>query len=459
MTPNALSMPREIAPRHPRLEKPLMRSRKLSLGMAGLLAFFLIIVPITPARAQAQTETVLYSFSKSSGFVPFSGVIFDSAGNLYGTTENGGNGTVGVLYELSPAAGGGWDQKVLHTFKLNGTDGAYPFATPIFDASGNLYGTTSDGGANALGTVFEMIPAAGDTWAEKVIHSFNTTNGENPQSSLIFDAAGNLYGTTSHGGSSSTTGACPTPVFTGCGTVFELERRPGMGWVEKVLYNFNFSGAEPYDLIAGLVFDSAGNLYGTTVYGGTYGYGTVFKLSPTASGNWTETTLHNFNRDGTDGAYPGTGGLIFDASGNLYGTTVTGGSGSNPEGTVFELTPGAGGLWTETVLHSFQQSHSDGYAPGDSTLIFDASGNLYGTTQLGGSSNKGTVFELSTTGSGSWTETLLYEFGALPDGDGPLGGVVLDRAGNLYGTTGYGGAYSNAICGSIHCGTVFEVTP
>jgi uncharacterized repeat protein (TIGR03803 family) len=309
-------------------------------------------------------------------------VIFDSAGNLYGTTENGGNGTVGVLYELSPAAGGGWDQKVLHTFKLNGTDGAYPFATPIFDASGNLYGTTSDGGANALGTVFEMIPAAGDTWAEKVIHSFNTTNGENPQSSLIFDAAGNLYGTTSHGGSSSTTGACPTPVFTGCGTVFELERRPGMGWVEKVLYNFNFSGAEPYDLIAGLVFDSAGNLYGTTVYGGTYGYGTVFKLSPTASGNWTETTLHNFNRDGTDGAYPGTGGLIFDASGNLYGTTVTGGSGSNPEGTVFELTPGAGGLWTETVLHSFQQSHSDGYAPGDSTLIFDASGNLYGTTEL-----------------------------------------------------------------------------
>jgi uncharacterized repeat protein (TIGR03803 family) len=436
-----------------------MQGKKLSLGLAVVLTI-LFAVTMTGTRSDAQTEKVLYSFSKSDGLLPYSGVVFDTAGNLYGTTFAGGNGTVGVVYELSPSADGGWTQKVLHTFTSTGTDGFDPYATPILDVAGNLYGTTGFGGVNGFGTVYEMVPTAGGAWMEKVIHSFNTTNGEFPQAGLISDSAGNLYGTTSHGGSSSTTGACSYGVsITGCGTAFQLKRKPGVGWVEKVLYNFNRSGTEAYDPIAGLVFDSAGNLYGTTVSGGTYGYGTVFKLSPTASSTWTETILHSFNLDGTDGAYPGTGGLIFDASGNLYGTTVTGGSGANPEGTVFELTPGAGGAWSETVLHSFQRSHSDGYSPGNSTLIFDASGNLYGTTQLGGAANKGTVFKLSPSGGGNWTETLLYQFGALPDGEGPVAGLVFDTAGNLYGTTANGGAYGNVICGSSHCGTVFVIRP
>ncbi len=440
-----------------------MPSRKLnlSIGMTGILICFLLLLPILiTARASAQTETVIYNFSTSTGILPYSGVVFDHAGNLYGTTFNGGNGTVGVVYELSPSAGGGWTQKVLHNFTYTGTDGYDPYATPIFDAAGNMYGTTGFGGVYGFGTVYEMIPTAGGTWMEKPIHSFNTTNGEYPQSGLIFDAAGNLYGTTSHGGSSSTSNACTYgQSITGCGTVYQLKYKAGVGWKETVLFNFDFSGAEPFDPLAPLVMDASGNLYGTTLSGGTYGYGTVFELSPTASGMWTETTLHSFDLNGTDGAYPGTGGLIFDASGNLYGTTGNGGSGADPEGTVFELTPGTGGVWTEQILHSFQRSHSDGYAPGSSTLIFDASGNLYGTTELGGASNKGTVFELSPAGGGSWTETLLYQFGPLPDGEGPLGGVVFDASGNLFGTTGNGGEFGNAICGSIRCGTVFEVTP
>jgi uncharacterized repeat protein (TIGR03803 family) len=436
-----------------------MRSQKSSLGLTVVLTMFAATL-MTATRAAGQTETVLYDFTKNGGLLPYSGVVFDTAGNLCGTALAGGGQDVGVVYELIPSTGGGWTEKVLHNFTYTGTDGYDPYATPIFDTAGNLYGTTGFGGVSGFGTVFEMVRSAGGTWTEKVLFNFNTTSGEFPQAGLIFDASGNLYGTTSHGGSSSTTGACPYGVsITGCGTVFELKRKPGGGWTEKVLYNFNHAGTEAFNPIAGLIFDASGNLYGTTLYGGTHGYGTVFELTPTAGGTWTETTLHSFNHDGSDGFYPATGGLIFDASGNLYGTTGNGGHGANPQGTVFELTPGTGGVWTETVLHNFQRGDTDGWAAGDSSLIFDASGNLYGTTELGGASNKGIVFKLSPAGGGTWTETLLHQFGALPDGEGPLAGVVFDTAGNLYGTTGNGGDYKSAICGTLNCGTVFEIKP
>src|SRR5664280_3872238 len=309
--------------------------------------------------------------------------------SLYGTTLEGGTYYSGTVFELTPAAGGGWTEKVLHNFNENGTDGALPRAPLIFDAAGNLYGTTEYGGTyydSDLGTVFELTPAAGGGWTEKVLHNFGIgRDGTDPLAGLIFDAAGNLYGTTEYGG---------TYYDSDLGTVFELTPAAGGGWTEKVLHNFVI-GRDGTDPLAGLIFDAAGNLYGTTEYAGNYGAGTVFELTPTAGGGWTEKVLHNFN--GTDGEFPYSS-LIFDGAGNLYGTTSAGGTYSSCLsgyycGTVFELTPAAGGGWTETVLHSFGNG-TDGYSP-SAGLIFDAAGNLYGTTPHGGTYEGGTVFEVT----------------------------------------------------------------
>jgi uncharacterized repeat protein (TIGR03803 family) len=244
---------------------------------------------------------------------------------LYGTTVDGGGVTsYGTVFELTPSAGGVWTETVLHTFAYSGTDGYTPLAGLVFDASGNLYGTTVNGGAYKYGTVFELTPTAGGGWTETVLHSFNNkgTDGYWPYASLILDASGNLYGTTLNGGTSNV------------GTVFELTPTAGGGWTETVLHNFR--GKDGYNPNSSLIFDAAGNLYGTTVKGGHYGYGTVFELTPTAGGIWAETLLHSFNNNGTDGYWP-YAGLIFDAVGNLYGTSYLGGA--HGFGTVFEITP------------------------------------------------------------------------------------------------------------------------
>jgi uncharacterized repeat protein (TIGR03803 family) len=246
----------------------------------------------------------------------------------------------------------------------------------IFDGSGNLYGTTAAGGTFGEGTVFELSPNGGGGWTETVLYSFqnDASDGTSPSVSLVFDTAGNLYGTTSAGGSSS---AC------GCGTVFQLTPVTGGGWTEKIIHSF--FETDGYLPQAGLIIDKAGNLYGTTFFGGTYGYGTAFELSPEVGGNWNLTTLQNFNISGDGGAYL-YGGVILDAKGNLYGTTFRGGA--SDEGTVFELSPAGFGAWKEKVLYSFSNS---GYQP-DAGVIADASGNLYGTTYGGGSGSGGTVF-------------------------------------------------------------------
>ena len=275
------------------------------------------------------------------------------------------------MFELTPTAGGGWTETVLHGFG-NGTDGIRPTASVVFDAAGNLYGTTFEGGAYFCGTVFELTPTAGGNWTEKVLYSFrNATDGCNPSS--------------------------------------------------------------------GLITDIAGNLYGTTGYEGTYFGGTVFELTPTAGGGWTETVLHGFG-NGTDGIRP-TASVVFDAAGNLYGATSDGGSSGG--GMLFELTPTAGGGWTETVLHNF--GTGTGGSHPSSGLITDIAGNLYGTTLSGGTSDAGTVFRFKDRGV-----LVLHSFNNA-DGSSPSGGLIMDAAGNLYGTTYYGGAY--------YYGTVFEVTP
>jgi uncharacterized repeat protein (TIGR03803 family) len=414
-----------------------MRRKKLSIGTTVVLAIFTSTLFMTVTRATAQEENVLHSFGPYQGSTPAANLIFDSAGNLYGTTSAGGIGSGGTVFELMPIVGGGWTEKVLHNFNRNGTDGYYPYASLIFDTAGNLYGTTVSGGAYNWGLVFELTPTAGGGWIEKALHSFNNngTDGNNPYSALIFDPAGNLYGTTLNGGAYN------------LGTVFELSPRAGGHWTEKILHNFanGIGGSGPY---AALIMDAGGNLYGATPNGGAYSGGTVFELTP-EGGGWKERVLHAFG-NGTDGAFPDAG-VIFDADGNLYGTTVQGGTNANYYGTVFELTPAAGGLWTETALHNFNQNGTDGQLPAAS-LIFDAAGNLYSTTVRGGAYQEGTIFELTPVVGGSWTETILYNFNNVDrNAFNPQTALIFDAAGNLYGTTAYGGIYAY--------GTVFEITP
>jgi uncharacterized repeat protein (TIGR03803 family) len=343
------------------------------------------VFELTPAGGGGWTETILHFFNnKGAAAQPRSGLIFDAAGNLYGTAFYGGDANHdGAVFELIPQAGGGWTNQILHAF--NGRNGSNSAATLIFDAAGNLYGTTSGGGIHNNGTVFELMPVTGGGWTEKVLHNFNSSgkDGYSPFGSLIFDAAGNLYGTTVYGGDRNKCGGL------GCGIVFELKPVAGGGWTEKILHTFiGTDGSAP---IAGMVFDTAGNLYGTTTAGGAGSCGTVFELKPRAAGGWTEKVLLNFNLNGKAGNTPWSN-LIFDAAGNLYGTTVHNGSGGY--GTVFELTRAAHGQWPLKVLHGFSFNGTDGTEP-YAGLIFDSAGNLYGTTSGGGAHDSGTVFEIT----------------------------------------------------------------
>jgi uncharacterized repeat protein (TIGR03803 family) len=337
------------------------------------------------------TEEALYSFigNGSSGNYPYGPVILDAAGNLYGTTQAGGVYAKGTVFELTPVPVeiGSWSPRMLYSFNDNGIDGYSPLAGLTQDAAGNLYGTTSDGGRSGAGTVFELVRTTAGGFAEKVLYSFrhNSADGIFPAAGLIFDTVGNLYGTTTFGGTGTS-----YPTKPGCGTVFELSPNGSGGWTEKVLYSLDTSnGSVPY---SGLILDAAGNLYGTTTLGGIYGAGTAFELTPAAGGSWTENVLYSFGAYSADGTSPYSG-LIFDSVGNLYGTTH--GGGAHSTGTAFELTPEVGGNWTETILHSFDAYSTDGGSPYGG-LIFDSSGNhLYGTTFGGGDSNQGTVFEIT----------------------------------------------------------------
>lgn len=436
-----------------------------------ILSFALTLAAFTfslAVRAQAQTETILYNFPGGhTGGLPESGLTLDSAGNLYGTTSWGGvNATAcdqagascGTVYKLTPGMGGTWTETVLHNFSGDANGGKI-FKGIVRDAAGHIYGTASDGGdlsactggdynGQGCGVVFELSQNSAGLWKETVLHTFTGgSDGGVPFSDLILDADGNLYGTTQYGGSPS---ACNG---LGCGVVFRLSKT-STGWHETVLRSLNFSQDGQYP--TGLVQDSSGNLYGATFAGPNYnncslGCGTVFRLSPTSSGPWTETILYTFT-NGTDGANP-VGSLILDSAGNLYGTTEQGGV--NSAGTVFKLSPTSSGPWTETQLYIFTGG-ADGKFP-TSALVFDAAGNLYGSTPYGGNEHTcdtngcGVVFELSPTTTGPWTESVLYTF-VVGGGQGfNPSGIIRDAAGNLFGTTSDGG--------SSNLGAVFEVAP
>jgi uncharacterized repeat protein (TIGR03803 family) len=401
-----------------------MRDKRFSIGLRAFLAILGLILLATGSWAATQTK-VLHSFNGKDGYDATAGPIFDTSGNLFGTTEYGGTYDAGTVFELTPKTGGGWTEKVLHSFNDNGKDGYAPLGRLVLDAAGNIYGTTEYGGVHGYGTVFELTPEGGEHWTEKVLHSFNGKDGNAPFAGLIFDAAGDLYGTTYQGG------------VHGWGTVFELMPKVGGVWTEKVLHSFNITGKGGSFPEVGVILDAAGNLFGAAT-------DVVFELTRGAGGVWREKVLHTFhNKYGTSPS----GGMIFDAGGNLYGATF--GGGAYGDGMAFELMPQADGEWTATVLHSFNgKDGTDCYA----SVIFDANGNLFGTTAQGGKYGNGTVFELTPKTTGGWTEKVLHSFNDNGrDGVYPDGGLIFDATGNLYGTTAYGGLHGE--------GTVFKITP
>jgi len=377
------------------------------------------IILATLCMAQAQTFTMLHTFIGSDGANPQSPLIADAAGNFYGTTFYDGKSGYGTVFKMSP------NHKVTVLYSFAGPpDAANPSGPLLMDKSGNLYGTTVWGGASNQGAVFKLT-STGD---ETVLYSFAgyPADGSNPEGGVISDPAGNLYGTTDGGGNGV---GCGGYIY-GCGIVFEIDAAGH----ETILHIFNGDGdgAIPW---AGLLCDSAGNFYGTTVYGGTAGLGTIFKVDTAG----TLTILHSFAV--SDGAYP-YGGVIRDAKGNLYGAAYEGGTSS--VGTVFKLNK-SGKL---TVLHNFTGNTDGAYPPAG--LVRDAAGNLYGTTAQGGSSlDFGTVFKVDTANR----ETILHSFTVPRQGMLPEAGLLLDKAGNLYGTTYYGGRRSS------NGGTIFKLTP
>jgi len=331
-------------------------------------------------------------------------------------------------------------------FSFSGpSTGLYPVSGVTVDRAGNLYGTTQIGGPGTncyegCGTVFKLS-RHGSGWVFTPLHSFvGGTDGGNPSARPVFAPDGSLWGTTTEGGV-----GC---FGMGCGTVYQLQPPQHAtgnilgGWLETVIYRFNDSGDGNMPEDADLLFDASGNVYGSTFTGGDGsqcfgGCGTVYKLTH-SNGAWTESIIHNFG-NGSDGQYPWTG-LIFDRSGNLYGTTSSGGA--NRKGAIYQLVPSANG-WTEQVIYSFQNM-DDGYISYGG-LIADAAGNFYGTTCCGGPLGGGAAFQL--THSGGWVLTTLHNF----QGQGPEGSLVMDAAGNLYGSTNGGGAYGK--------GTVFKLSP
>jgi len=390
----------------------------------------LVLLLAGASGAPAQTLTVLHTFTGGSdGYEPFAGITLDQQGRIYGTTYQGGSHDAGVVFRLA-REGQAWVLSPIYTFGSQAHDGNTPYSRVVFGPDGVLYGTTYYGGASGYGTVFSLRPPATACksalcpWDETILYSFTGgADGAYPfYGDLVFDQAGNIYGTTFSGGSS------------GDGVVFKLTRS-GSGWTESVIWNFA-GQSDGGVLFGGVIFDSAGNLYGTTSFGGGHGYGTVFELSPTQSG-WSETTLYSF----TGYLGSGSGGLIMDALGNLFGIT---GALDGSISAAYELTP-QNGSWSFTLLHDFGGEYLGPVA----APTLDSQGNLYGPLPTVGNDFTGEIFQLTPSGN-QWIYDSLYTF----DGSNaslPIGAVTFDAGGNMYGTT-IGG-------GNDYDGTVWEITP
>jgi uncharacterized repeat protein (TIGR03803 family) len=404
-----------------------------------------ILALISAAAAAANSPVTLQDFgigNSDGGGSLYAGLVLDAAGNLYGAAEEGGIYNAGVVFKLSRNISGGWTETVLYDFKgaSRGQDGANPHATLLLDSAGNLYGTTVAGGiANATchkgcGIVYQISPS-GSAWQETVLYRFTgAADGSVPYAGVSMDSAGNLYGATTAGGGDN------------FGAVYKLTPATPT-WQETVIFAFGGTNGEtPY---ATPVFDSAGNLFGTTYVGGAHNRGVVYALRPETGGTWSMHVLHNF-QGGADGANT-LAGVTIAPGGSLYGATTVGGTANC--GIAYELTLSHSGAWTETILHTFLGvGAGDGENP--NTMMLAPGGSLYGTSLGGGLYNPGTIFELSPITGGGWQETVLYSFTAGLDGAYPSSGLVMDPEGNLYGTTLWGGP-----SGDTTGGVAFEFTP
>jgi len=414
------------------LRRKLVNFSSVNRPAAVLTVLAIISALSVTMEAHAQTFSVLHYFTgELDGDTPYAGVTVGPSGVLYGTAANGGANSAGTVFKLHQV-NSSWISSPLYEF--TGGNGALPLGGVVIGPNGALYGTTFGNGVQTFGTVFELTPtptfcrSVTCYWNENVIHTFAGTDGSGPQvEDLIFDSAGNIYGTTQGGGMYDS------------GVTFELTPSGG-GYTETILHSFGL-GEDGRAPLAGIVFDTAGNIYGTTDLGGTgspqtcHGScGTVYQLTP-ANGGWIENVLVNF--DVTNGQHP-YGNLIIDSSGNLYGTTATGGP--NGGGVAYQLAPSGGGF-TYSTLYSFSSCGSRG------GLAMDAAGNFFGVCYVGGANQDGWVFELTNCSQGC-TAMDLHDFSG-SDGMNPYGSPVLDASGNLYGTTGVGGTGCSEGCGVV----------
>jgi uncharacterized repeat protein (TIGR03803 family) len=461
---------------------PKRSSQPVNLNRPPILSALAIIILSLSIQASAEwKEQVLYSFQGGSdAATPAGGVVFDKQGNLYGAAQGGTQGE-GTVFQLAPPQqqGGAWTESVLYSFQGKAAnDGGIPEGGLVIDGIGNLYGVTAYGGSGGCilagsnvgcGTVYEISPPKqkGGQWTETILYSFKgDKDGYVPNGYLVFDKGGDLYGATTFGGGY---GTCNSPFYQYCGTVFEVSppKQKDGKWTEKVLYSFK-SGNDGANPNGGLVLDGKGVIYGTSWSGGgstgcntqwSVGCGTVFELRPPTNKDksWAKRILYRFepyNNYG-NGDNPAAG-VTLDTKGNLYGTAEAGGTNGN--GVVFSvnLPSGKPRSWTESVLHRFTDG-SDGQSP-MAAVTFDTTGNLYGTAAYG-NPNVGDVFEMTPPQhkGGAWTFRVVYDFVGSQDGEEPASNLVLDKEGNLYSTTQFGGTGQG--CGYGGCGTVFQVTP
>lgn len=436
--------------------------RRSIVCRAGVL--FLIMTCVQFAMLQtaaASSGKIIYSFAGGAdGAYPESDLIFDSAGNLYGTTSQGGYGC-GTVYELIRGQSG-WKHQVLYTFNGSPGDGCEPQAGLVFDSVGNLYGTTTGGGANlrcaigfsGCGTVFKLAPNSQGTWSETVLYGFGnyTGDGYNPNTDLVFDSQGNLYGTTPYGGTS----ICSNKHIPGCGTVFKLTPQPDGTWVEDIIHEFAGAPSDGEQPITGVVFDDEGNIYGATYAGGgaacntvqSYqGCGSIYRLMPSSGGGWKEKLLYIFHRYQGTAVYP-SGGLIVDSDGGMLGVSNAGG---NAFGAVFELQRTKNG-WEQIVRYRFFGDPDGTFPVG--RLARGTNGNFFGATTAGGPQTLGygTVFELVPAKNrwNRWQERVLFN-GDSTNGY-PQAGPVVDSQGHVFGT------FSDSRNSSAF-GSVYEVIP
>ena len=401
-----------------------------------------ILLVVAGSACAEEHEKLLWSFSgKTDGGGPCGAVIFDTRGNLYGVASEGGRYGGGTVFELKPRANGTWSEEDLYHFNPKGPGGYSPQAPLAFDRKGNLYGTTSLGGEYGAGTVFRLVPQSDGKWKEESLHTFNPAAGDGawPLAAVNIDAKGDVYSTTSGGGAH------------GAGTIFRLTEAPDGTWSES-FYSFRKIGGDGDVPKGAMTLDGHGDLYGTTELGGTHGVGTVFKASVTTAGEWTEKVIHSFRKNGVDGYEP-LAGPIVGKSAQLYGTTWLGGShgSATSGGTVWELAE-KDGEWTETILHDFDNDGVDGFFP-ITPVALTTAGSLVGTAGSGGDMGMmyGAVFELTPEPNGSWRETILHNFGMTGmDGNGPMSGLIFDASHNMYGTTFFGGMKGDG-------GTVFAI--